>query len=610
MNRMMLMWAVIAVCLASCGKTEPADGPAQQPAEQPADNPAEAPDDPAEAPDDPAEGTEDPAQEHTEEPTQEPAEKPQPGTYLLPVMETTDIHGHMVEKENGTVHYRLAYVAGKARDIRGRGDQYRKDRLLLLDGGDLYQGASISNLLSGWPVYISLDKMDYDAVTVGNHEFDWGIMNLVDQDATLPDYEWEGVPYDNQVPVVCANLYQNGRRLFCTRDYVIVEKSAVNTQGATVPVKIGVVGFAEDYASSIMASKFTGMGYSVKEDFGMANSLAARLESSGQCDATILLTHCAANDAAAGLGQSSVIDLVLGGHSHQTLSGTQAGIPYLQGGRYCENYAAADLRFNVDQAGAVSFAGVANLRTLPVDASLDQRPAYLDEDVRAVSDQALAAISDVLDDVIGHINVGATSYTLAGSGGRAAIISNWMCDILRRIGEADVAFVNSGGIRTYFALNGATRDITVSDVYEMFPFGNRTYVYRLTYAELLEVFKYAMTSGGQGLFSRMTGLDCYYTQYTVRSLKKDGTVIWQNNTWTGDWASRTVTLAVSEYLATSERTDYYTGMANPLIAWNQTGRLLSSGRVDNTNAVRVLREEAAQSGGLLSIDTAAHFIQQ
>ena len=173
----------------------------------------------------------------------------QPGEYRLPLIETTDIHGHVVEIDNsGNAHYRMAYIADKVLDVRGRDESYQKDRLLLLDGGDLYQGASISNLTAGWPVYVSVDRMDYDAVTVGNHEFDWGIENTVDSDATMPDYDWKGQRYENKVPVVCANLYQNGSRVPFTKDYIIVEKNAVNSDGATVTVKIGIIGFADNYA--------------------------------------------------------------------------------------------------------------------------------------------------------------------------------------------------------------------------------------------------------------------------------------------------------------------------------------------------------------------------
>lgn len=547
-------------------------------------------------------------------------ETPRAGEYTLPLIETTDVHGYIVNADNSTIHYRLAFVADKVKDVRGED----RERMLLLDGGDLYQGASISNLQEGWPIYVAMDRMGYDAVALGNHEFDWGFDNMVDRDATLPDYVWDGSAFSNLVPVICANLYRNGSRVSATKDYVIVEKKAVNSQGESVKVRIGVVGFAINYAGSIMTSKFTGQGFSINEDYSIANSIASELESTGQCDATILLIHGAADTSAEKLGSGSAFDLVLGGHSHRTMSGVSGnGIPYLQGGRYCEHYAYANLRFNVDGSGNVSFKKVDNQKTPEVDSYRDlhnyagQNQKDLDDDILAVSDAAVEASSVQLEDVIGYITVGATTFSIDGSGGRSCIMANWMCDILRRIGEADVAFVNGGGVRTYITLDGQSRrDITVANVYEMFPFSNTTYVYRLTYDELLRVFEYSMTSGGESLFTSMTGIDCYFTQtdhgsYTtnaVYSLKKDGTVIYENGKWTGDWASRSVTLSVSEYLATNQRVDYYTDLSNPLIDWNGTSRLLYNDLVDNESAIRILKEEATVSGGLLSIDTKPHFI--
>ncbi len=557
--------------------------------------------------------------------TDAPAAKPREGLYFLPVLETTDIHGYIVSTDNSrTVHYRMAYIADKVKDIRGHGQEYDKSRLLLLDGGDLYQGASVSNLLSGEPVYTSMDIMDYDAVALGNHEFDWEVEKMVDPDATLPDYIWKGRSCENKVPVLCANLFKDGVRASFTKDYVIVEKTAISATGATIPVRIGVIGFAVNYGSSIINTQFSAKGFSIKADYTIADDIAAELESQGRCDATVLLCHGAARDVAASLGGASAIDLVLGGHSHQTITGrTEWGLPYIQGGRYCEHFAGAGLYFTVNADGVLSYAGADHLANMETDPSLDQHKYAghnadeLDDDILEVSDRALAATEEQQKEVIGHINVDATTYYLSGSGGRAAAISNWMCDILRRIGGADVSFVNAGGIRTSFPLDGRpARDITVANVFEMFPFSNTTYVYRITYGDLLELLEYSMTGGGEVLFSRMTGLDCYYTEtnhgsystFSVHSLRKDGTVIYQKGKWTGDWASRNLILAVSEYLAITERTDYYTGLPNPLIGWNRTERLLSNDLIDNVSAVGVLREESAGSGGLLRIDTKPHYI--
>ena len=539
------------------------------------------------------------------------------GDFLLPVMETTDIHGYIVSREDDFFHYRMAYIADKARDIRGRGAEYGKDRLLLLDGGDLYQGASISNLLGGQPVSAAADLMDYDAVALGNHEFDWGIEATVDADATMPDYEWAGGRQVNDIPVLCANLYLDGTRAPFTKDYVIVEKTARSASGETVPVRIGIIGFAVDYASSIMSSKFSDRGFSIREDYTIADGLARELESSGQCDATVLLVHGAADYVAAQLEWNSAIDLVLGGHSHARKSGRRGSGPvFLQGGRYCEHYSSADLKFQRDRkTGEVSFTAVVNMKNVAVSASFDQHRAEgqnaedLDEDVLAVSDAAIAATSLEGGDVIGYIDVDATPYYIQGSGDRATALSNWMCDILRRVGDADVAFVNSGGVRTTFPLGGAPRrDITVANVYEMFPFNNTTYVYEITYAELLRLLRYSLTDSGGSLFTYMTGIDCQYRGNAVVALRKDGVTLYRDGSWTGDWASRTLLLSVSEYLATTQRVDSSTGQSNPLLEWNATPRLLSNDLVDNESAVVVLKAEAAASGGRLSVDTTPHYI--
>ena len=507
----------------------------------------------------------------------------------------------------------------------------------MLDGGDLYQGTTYSNLQQGKPIYMAFDMMEYDAVALGNHEFDWGLESMIDPDGTLLDYDYPGQDGINEVPVVCANIYQNGSRLSTTKDYVIVEKTATNAQGAEVEVKIGIIGFAEDYGSSIMTAQFAGKGYSIKEDYTIANNIAAEQESANQVDATILLIHAAADQAAEKLGEGTAIDLVLGGHTHVNISGkTQWGLPYMQAKSYGEAYAYTELKFYVDQTGHISFTGTGECENISVDPTKDlhtydgEHAEDLDDDIIALSDNALQNVETLLNRVIGYINIDATDnysdteLSIPGSGGRASVMGNWMAGLYMRMGEADVAFMNSGGVRTTFPLNGQeTKNITYADVYNMFPFNNKIYVYQITYAELLQLFEYSMTSSGKGLLSRVMGIDCYYTsqeglsasnkiyyEEAVHSLAKDGTTIYEAGEWKGDWATRTVTVATNEYIDTTDRVHTYSDppLHNPFVTWNDTPRVINSDLIDSENAIRVLEAEAASSGGLLTIDTKPHFI--
>ena len=635
-----------------------------------------------------AQNTSSPSSEPSSEPSPSPTPSPSENGlyYTLPVIQTTDLHGHIVELEDKytndftesenvssnitdtatvqnvttgtndsslnnslTVHYKLAYIADKANDIRGHGSLCDTKKLLLLDGGDIYQGASVSNFLNGEPVYIAYDKMKYDAVALGNHEFDWGIENLIEfDDGTLPAYKLNGTPYPNDVPVLCTNLYQNGKKVSFTHSNRIFEKTAYNSAGDAVSVKIAVIGFVENWAHSIMKSQFIDKGYSIDENYTEINELATELEENGSCDATILLVHGDSIEVSKKIIENSAetaIDLVLGGHTHQkNVNGKQTNLPYLQGEAYGNGYAYAELAFSLDENGKIKFQNVQNPQIITVDSqknirsSENENAGDLDEEIISITNEAVSQIDDKLE-IIGYITESASSYKIKGSGDKASNMGNWMCDIIRRIRtnpetESDIAFVNSGGIRTYFQIEkGAQkRNIRVSDIYEIFPFSNKIYTYEITYEELLKVFEYALSSAGLSQLSFVTGIDCNfsitkvptasgktYDRYNLISLvKNDGendVVIYKvenggtiySGEWIDGWKDKKITVSVSDFIATNERTNSYSPK-NPFIAWNGTDKCIESSLIDNENAVKILQNEAKQNGGLLKIDTKAHFI--
>ena len=125
----------------------------------------------------------------------------------IAVFETSDTHGYIADTssmDEASFEYRLAYIAQVVNDARSSGDY---DDVLLLDGGDIYQGAPISNLTDGAVMRAALDIMGYDAVALGNHEFDWGVEEYAtDADGTLPAYKVGSFEGDPDIPVLCADL--------------------------------------------------------------------------------------------------------------------------------------------------------------------------------------------------------------------------------------------------------------------------------------------------------------------------------------------------------------------------------------------------------------------
>ena len=537
------------------------------------------------------------------------------GEFRLPLFETSDIHGYVADVSGQTTEYRLAYIADKVNDVRGAGGTYDKSLAVLLDGGDIYQGNTLSNLLKGGSVSAAFLEMGYDAVTIGNHEFDWGIENTVDADATMIDYDLGSGKLANDVPVTVSNIFKGGAKISFAKDYVVVTKTAVNSSGERISVKIGIIGFAGEYASSIMRANFTGAGYTVKSDYDALNKLAKSLESTGECDVTVMLTHDVAQEQAEKLGRNTVIDLVLGGHSHQSLSGkTSSGVTYIQPAAYGQAYSYCELVFE-NAGGTAKFSRVANasVRNVTGNASvLDKNnkssQGQLDEKTVALTDTCMELLSDVLAEEIGYINVSAMRHVYLYGSDRSTTAGNWMSSIIARSVGADVGFVNSGGIRLSFEIEKGKkqRSITASDVYTMFPFSNTVYLYELTYNDLLTLLEYSLTSSGKSLVSEIWGVDCYYVGNYVSAIVRDGVPVYVNGAWKPGCRDKTLKVAVSEYLATSERSDGR--IENPLIAWNSTGRLLEHAITDNEGALAVLREEGKTGDGLLFVDSDAHYL--
>ena len=537
--------------------------------------------------------------------------------FTLPVFETSDIHGCLADTSGNEPQYRLAYIADKVNDARGRSAQARPDRVVLLDGGDIYEGSTMSNLLQGQCMAAAYQLMDYDAVTIGNHEFDWWIENTVDADGTMMDSRLEGAALVNEVPVVVSNILHDGEKIDFAEDYIILEKTAADGAGNEVPVRIAVIGFAGEYSSSILYDRFSGAGYTISLDYAALNALADELESSGQCDATILLTHEEAAYITAGLGEGSVIDLVLGGHTHYNALGVSGGVPYLQPAGYAAAYAYAELAFTVED-GVPAFEKVTGTQTVSVTkeagklTKMPENAEELEPALVELTDTALSAVAEVLQSEIGYITMPSQRYVyLPDSGDRATTCGNWMASIFARAVGADVAFINGGGMRTDLLLPEGEdrRTVTYSDIYTMFPFDNKIYCFELTYEELLHIFDYAMTKSGSTLYSQVRGVTCYFKDGAVQALvSAGGEPIWVDGEWQDGWKDKKLRVAMSDYVATTRRPAGE--LDNPAVAWCETERLVSSSAVDNQSAIEVLKAEAAASGGHLTIDDRAWYLNR
>ncbi len=515
-------------------------------------------------------------------------------TFRIPVFETSDVHGTLVDTSSSKYQYRLARIADAVNDIRNES----KD-VLLLDAGDIYQGTPVSNLLGGEPMIAAYDAMKYDAVGLGNHEFDWGVTTLLDPDGTMGSYDLSAqVKGDSKIPVLCNNITykENGEKVNFTKDYKIVEKKAVSLDGKTKTVKIGIIGYVEDYSSDIMTERIA--PYKITEDMNAVEKQAIQLKESGQADVIVLLTHAGAPDVANQLEKDTEIDLVLGGHTHKDNAGiTENGVPYVQPQNAGKSYGYAELcidpetkEISVENQQLVNI--YKNKETLY---NTLENKDNLDTEIVKISDLAVSKVAPTLKAKLGYVKTEITKALIPGS--LSSIAGMWMSDLANRATGSKVSFTNAGGIRTEFLMEqGAEiRTITKGDIYTIAPFNNQLYVYDVDYSRLKEALDYTVkTASDPGL--RISGVTVYYEKEQVNAIILDGKAIYKYGVWL-ESEETPIRLCTNQYVGTLPGT--------PFADWTP----VETSRVDNESFMEVLEKEAEQSDGYLKVETEANVIQ-
>lgn len=536
--------------------------------------------------------------------TEQGGENADPTLLRLPIVETTDVHGFLADVSSGdkeTYQYRMSYISDKVNDLRENGD------VLLLDGGDTYQGNPVSNLLEGQSMIAAYDHMQYDAVTLGNHEFDWGVTSLIDPDGTIGKYNLSNklgsVSGDSKIPVVCANIYdaKTDKRVDFTKDYVVVEKETKSIDGNTKNVKVAIFGYVDDYSADIMAEKIA--PYKIKEDdLNKLEQEAEKMEQAGEVDASILLVHAGASSIANQLTDGTAFDMVLGGHTHSSSSGvTSKGVPYLQTNNQAQAYGYAELC--IDPATndvTVERSKVNNIvgdKTKLYNTS--ENAADLDKKLVDISDLAIEEVAPVMNVELGKIKTSITKTAIDGNK-YSSIAGTWVTELMNASTGAEVSFTNNGGIRTEIKLeDGKTeRMLTAGDVYTIAPFCNTLPTFNVTYEKLKEIIEYALGDGAS-LGLRMGGAVAYYDGKEVKTLIVGNKVIYDKGAYKVNKDTK-IKVCTNEYIATSN---------TPFKALTSIEEEKGiEAAIDNESFIKALKEEGKKNAGSIHVTTYATLV--
>ena len=218
----------------------------------------------------------------------------------LMVLHTNDTHSCIMPLNPNLADTAVAGRGGFLRRVAMIKEERAKNPdLLLIDSGDFSQGSPFYTMFKGDVEVGLMNLMGYDAATIGNHEFDFGLENIA------------RIFKMAKFPVVCANYDFTGTCVEgLVKPYVIIKRNGL---------KIGLFGLSPQLEGLVDLSKCKGVTYLDPVEVG--NRVAAELKHDKKCDVVICVSHLGwlrpdeMGDQKL-LASSKDIDLVLGGHSH------------------------------------------------------------------------------------------------------------------------------------------------------------------------------------------------------------------------------------------------------------------------------------------------------
>ncbi len=392
----------------------------------------------------------------------------------LVIVATNDTHSQIDpdDKGQGGVLRRKALVDS----IRNS-----NDNVLLIDAGDAVQGTLYFNLYKGEVEHKMMNFLGYDIAILGNHDFDNGVEELAKQ-LRNDSAQWISTNYN------LRNSALNG--LFSP--YTVREFDGK---------KVGIIGINLNPKGMIAEGHYDGVVY--LDPLKAANSTAWHLRHNEGVDYVVAVTHIGYKpngefgdtDLAA---NSEYIDLIIGGHSHDTISpATPQKLNYLI------TNAASDTVVVTQAAKAGRFVaeitldldnGNIDYRLIPVNSRLDDR-------INPKWTELIAPYRHGVDSLM-QVWVGRTAHEMPNN--HPALL-NFTTDFVKAMGDklnggtqVDVALLNVGGLRTSLPKGKVSEGMIIN----MMPFNNYIVNIDISGADLIEALNIsAARRGGDGLSS-------------------------------------------------------------------------------------------------------------
>ncbi|MBL7716468.1 MAG: bifunctional metallophosphatase/5'-nucleotidase [Bdellovibrionales bacterium] len=453
-----------------------------------------------------------------------------PNVEMLVIFGTNDIHGALgpqnlktkeADGSSGTSYSRggLSYLSSHIKILR----QEHGNRLLLLDGGDQFQGSIESNSKKGAPITAWMNLSGYTAASIGNHEFDFG------QEALQERMK------EAQFPYLAANIREKSTGKL--PNFPNLKPSTIVQAGR---LKVGLIGLTTrdtpvaTVPTNVKNLEFLSLADTTKREAKKLRDQGAQVvlvvtHAGVRCDTGPFprnlirkpsdpQTECDPQDEVYELLKTvpkGTVDGVVAGHSHTIVHHYLNGTPVIQSGSRAGQFHLMYLFYDL-KAGKLLSDQTQIEGPIPVCPEIfkNQRDCQGDRPApkagrgglvksvfRGVSIEADLAADQLLAPHFADAE--ALKKTVVGHADRAiehsrtteAALGNLVTDAMLSATQADVALVNPGGLRAPIG----SGDITYGDVFQTLPFENSVSLLDVSGKELNRILQVA-ESGARGLF--------------------------------------------------------------------------------------------------------------
>jgi 5'-nucleotidase / UDP-sugar diphosphatase len=394
---------------------------------------------------------------------------------------TNDHHGQVDPLVSTDPSQPVGGVARRMALIESIRKEVGPSRVILVDAGDLFSGTAFSDLTKGRVDCAAYQMMDYDAIALGNHDFDYG------RDAILEYRKYFRIPW------ISANIVVRSNSQNFVRPYVL----------KYVGVRVGLIGFSNPDTPSIVGRRNVA-GLIFNPPGASAKGLHSILKK--DADIFIAISNLGLEADKKFAKDNPFLDVVVGGQGSASLTQpildqkadgrpegsilVQAGAKGLYLGRL--DLTVAGKRNPQTQKEEYSVQSY-RYRLIPITADLPEDPQMV-----ALLDKYKGRLkSKPMDEVLAEVAADSN-----GDKGGDSLIGEVAADAVRAASQAEVALLPDGAFRSDFKAGKLTREA----LYQLYPFDDKVVVLDMPGALLRRALEHSLEEKGRAGFLQVSGI--------------------------------------------------------------------------------------------------------